>query len=84
MMFFVKDKLSSKQEEGVVKSEHKPYTGVCWNWKILSAFSFLLCLYIAIYPSIVFSFVAVPWHQEIMYNTGYLCAQAENCCAGVL
>lgn len=45
-VFFIKDKLSGKQEEGVVKSEHKPYTGTAGIERFLSAFSLLLCLYL--------------------------------------
>lgn len=40
MMFFVKDKLSSKQEEGVVKSEHKPYTGTAGIERFYQPFLF--------------------------------------------
>lgn len=40
MMFFVKDKLSGKQEEGVVKSEHKPYTGTAGIERFYQPFLF--------------------------------------------
>lgn len=39
-VFFIKDKLSDKQEEGVVKSERKPYTGTAGIQRFYQPFLF--------------------------------------------
>lgn len=85
MMFFVKDKLSGKQEEGVVKSEHKPYTGTAGIERFYQPFLFhYVCILQYIHLLVFFFFIAVPWHWQVIYGTGYLCVQAENCYAEIL
>lgn len=71
MMFFVKDKLSGKQEEGVVKSEHKPYTGTAGIKRFYQPFLFYyVCILQYIHLLFFFFFHCCPlalashiWHR---------------------
>lgn len=84
MMFFVKDKLSSKQEEGVVKSEHKPYTGTAGMKRFYQSFLFYDVCILQYIHLLFFLSLLSPGTRKSYITQGILCPGRKLLCRNPL